>query len=184
MQIAGTSSPTCSNCLIFIWVMCPQKQSSCGKCNEKCNDLWQRGLHRLIWLSAWCIKVLWIHHIFRLRICILHLHSHLREVSALTIENTKAATDTTLKMNKIVSLYWNGTEVKWTSLNFAYLFSGPWYNNCSHLIHCKAVDWVFVPTQGRSYFKIKFTVSILMLLFEKHTYSHKTGILMNFNSWK
>lgn len=30
---------------------------------------------------------------------------HLREVSALTIENTKAATDTTLKMNKIVSLY-------------------------------------------------------------------------------
>lgn len=122
--------------------------------------------------------------LFRLRICILHLHSHFREVSALTIENTKAATDMTWQMNKIVSLYWNGTEVQWTSPNFAYLFSGPWYNNCSHLIHCKAVDWVFVPTQGRSYFKIKFTFSILMLLVEKHTYSLKTGILIHFDSWK
>lgn len=118
------------------------------------------------------------------RICILHLHSHLREVSALTIENTKAATDMTSKMHKIVSSYWIRTEVKWTSPNSAYLFSGPWYNNCSHLIHCKAVDWVFVPTQGRSYFKIKFTFSILMLLFEKHTYSLKTGILILFDPWK
>jgi len=66
----------------------------------------------MVCLSLLSVTAIWIYTHLRSEagICILHLHTRLKKkqhttVSTLTIKNTKAATDMTLKINKILSLH-------------------------------------------------------------------------------
>lgn len=101
---------------------------TCGKCFSFYNHLsnvppksellwWNvmisdRGLHQMMWLRHLCIKAVctYTHLQTEADICTLCLHSHLKEVSAFTTENTKAATGMALKRNKTGYLQWT---LKW-----------------------------------------------------------------------